>query len=159
MAHGTHDPQPSQEPAAGAQHRAPQTPHIDLAKLELKLCNADAVAYNIFIRELHPFGTSEPLVLVRTHKALRPTNIKQGTHAPPDPNHKLRQQHLAKLTKQTGTVREAGYHPIQHASEQTNSTPSRGTTPCCWASGTTPIARTCTSAGPALLHLRAPGPT
>jgi hypothetical protein len=51
--------------------------YIDLAKL----FNVDAVTYNIFIREFYPFGTGESLV-VRTHKALRPTNIKQGTHVP-----------------------------------------------------------------------------
>ena len=73
--------------------------YIDLAKL----FNADAVTYNIFIREFYPFGSGEPLV-VRTHKALRPTNIKQGTHVP-DPNHELWKKYFAKLTKQTLAVK------------------------------------------------------
>ena len=73
--------------------------YIDLAKL----FNVDAVTYNIFIREFYPFGTGEPLV-VRTHKALRPTNIKQGTHVP-DPNHELWKKYFAKLTKQTLAVK------------------------------------------------------
>ena len=73
--------------------------YIDLAKL----FNVDAVTYNIFIREFYPFGSGEPLV-VRTHKALRPTNIKQGTHVP-DPNHELWKKYFAKLTKQTLAVK------------------------------------------------------